>query len=195
MSDAVYDPSAPGGTSTPESSGVARMFGILSIVFGSLVAVSDAADLLLANYMPRLPGGGTADQEALRRASQGVLQFMVAKSGAMLLMSVVLVVIGVGLYKQRESARKAAQAWALIGLAVLAGRAWLWQTKIWPRIEPATRAAFATAMSKAKSPIDADTLVRANHAAEFGVIALLAVYPILLLILLNLRSVRERTQA
>src|SRR3954471_18842135 len=103
--------------------------GVLAIVFGSMVALYDGFRLFLMSAAgsfnkafsaamanaPRQPGApdptaGMARAEALQKE---LAPYTMSLMGAMVLFSVVLIIIGVGLYKRRTWARSAAIGWSV----------------------------------------------------------------------------------
>jgi hypothetical protein len=206
MTDAIHDPTQP--TSSREPSGLARTLGTLSIIFGLLVALADVSELVQGGRIDA--GVGHASWPAVvTEALRATAPYTVGRAGMMVLLSIALVAIGVPLRKRREAARRAALIWALVALGALGLRAWMWEAKIWPRIGPAMQEGFthaveesakkrSTSSSTDRAPMPTfapdrmgAVFGRAMHASEYGTIGLLAIYPLLLLILLRLRSVRE----
>jgi hypothetical protein len=119
-----------------------KVLGTLSIIFGSLIAAWSPFSLVMGTVMkgmtsmvealPRQPGMrdpavdfGAA--QAMLDSQQGYLRVTVT---VMTLMSVALIVVGVGLIRRRAWARKAALGWSVLGLVILLGQsiaffAWL----------------------------------------------------------------------
>jgi hypothetical protein len=108
-----------------------KVLGTLSIVFGGLITAWSPLALFMGpllkgmssmvSAMPHQPGMrdpaldlGAA--EAMLEAQQGYLRVTAA---IMTVLSVALIVVGVGLLKRRESARKGAFAWSVLGLIAL----------------------------------------------------------------------------
>ncbi|HJZ88039.1 MAG TPA: hypothetical protein VKN99_22855 [Polyangia bacterium] len=204
MSDAdaaVHNPPPAQGPTArpPDHSGTAKTIGILSIVFGGLVALSDLFELLVGGR-PIGPAARDVNVAPILEMTRRIQPFTQTRAGLMFFMSLSLALIGIGLIKHRESARKAALVWALAGFAVLGIRAWLWETKIWPTMEPAMREMMKLTMERAerasggqKPPFDIATLVSTMaHAGEYINLGFLAIFPALLLILMNLSAVKER---
>ncbi len=178
--------------------------GVLAIVFGSVLALVDLLRLLAAAVAgslnktlgaamanaPRQPGAPDPtlvmqQAEAIRKA---VAPYAMSLLATMVLFSVVLIVVGVGLYKRRTWARSAALGWSALGLLYLAVDVVVHLSIILPKTQAATRELVA-------SLPDADKvgpMMQAMGGAQTGVVVLtalgLAVFPVLLLILLGRRS-------
>jgi hypothetical protein len=207
VNNAVYSPAAAGGTAVPESSGVARTMGILGIVFGSLMALYDLVQLVSGSGTFKPWGASGLDpnlkplMEQQQQLTRELAPYTMTISGLMFLMSVALILIGVGLYKHRELARRGAMIWSVMAFVVLGLRAWLFSTKIWPKLGPFMDAIFSQVMAQAKTQGNAPQLDpsmmssvmgRTALAVEYGSLGVLAIFPALLLILVSLSSVKER---
>ena len=197
MSQSEY-PNAP-----PESSGIAKTMGILSIVFGSIVALADLWSLATAatKFRPTFGNQDPADMAAAEQFTREIMPYTLTTDAMMLVMSIALIVIGVGLYKQRAMARLAALYWSAAGFVVLGVRTWLFEAKIWPRMQPFMTTIMQHAMEKQHTstkdmPFDPQAFAsNVGHASQYVSIVILAVYPALLLLLLNLPSVKERLRS
>jgi hypothetical protein len=205
MAENPYDPphadsDQPGRYAPPEPSGIAKTMGILSIVFASLVAVSNLWSLATASgrFQPKFGRQDAADLAAAEQFTREIMPYSMTIEAMMLVMSIVLIVIGSGLVKQRAAARLAAIYWSIAGFVVLGVRTWIFETKIWPRMVPFMSAMMERAMTKQHQnvkdmPFDPGALAgNMAHGASYISIVVLAVYPALLLLLLNLPSVKER---
>src|SRR5262249_5633815 len=119
----------------------------------------------------------------------------------MLVMSIVLIVIGAGLVKQRAAARVAAIYWSIAGFVVLGVRTWIFETKVWPRMIPMMHQVMEHALAKqhqSTKDMPFDPMAFAGnmaHGASYIGVVVLAIYPALLLLLLNLSSVKERLRS
>src|SRR5215813_5052221 len=109
MSDAVHvsSESAAAAPRPPEPSGVPRTVGILSIVFGGLTTLSSLSSVLLAGR-PIFLRSQRAMAGPLLELYRRLAPYAQTEGGIMLIMSVALLVIGIGLVGYREAARKAA---------------------------------------------------------------------------------------
>jgi hypothetical protein len=200
-----YDPPhsdyASGGShAPPEPSGIAKTMGVLSIIFASLVILANLWSLATAatRFQPKFGNQDPADLAAAQDFAQQVMPYTLATDSMMLVMSIALLVIGIGLIKQRPIARLAAIYWSLAGFVVLGIRSWLFETKIWPAMQPFMNTVMQHAMEKQHTtgkdmPFDPSAFAGAiGHASQYVSIVILAIFPGLLLLLLNLPSVRER---
>jgi hypothetical protein len=114
-------------------------------------------------------------------------------------MSAVLVVAGIGLLRQREWGRRTAVVWSIVALGVLPLRAAIWEIAIRPHEE---RAAAATAAAMAKELSSAIPALsglggfgggspewygQQARKREYPWLALLATYPVVMMVLLVLK--------
>jgi hypothetical protein len=103
------------------------VLGVLSIIFGSLTAVWSLGMLFMGSLFQRigeltanLPGQTELQRAQLEAANESFAQidwYMKLTGVLYLVMSVALVVVGVGLYRRRVWARRATVMWALAGIA------------------------------------------------------------------------------
>src|SRR5438552_3457244 len=92
---AVFDPPRE-GSGPGESSGVAKTLGVLSIVFGSLHAVSDIWELAQGRGGMRFKMGSdeakkVAEMDEVRHLNETVMPYLTIKAGLMLLLSIALI--------------------------------------------------------------------------------------------------------
>jgi hypothetical protein len=111
-----------------------KVLGTLSIVFGALIAAWSPLSLFMRSFMksmtslvsamPRQPGmrDPTIDMGAAQAIVEAQGSYVIVSSLVMLVMSVALIVIGIGLVKRRAWARRAAIAWSVVGLLILAAQ-------------------------------------------------------------------------
>src|SRR5690349_22665125 len=97
----------------PEPSGIPRTIGILSIVFGGLTTLQSLSSVLFAGR-PFLMRNQRAMAGHLIELTRRVAPYAQTEGGVMLIMSVALLVIGIGLVGYREAARKAAIVWSIV---------------------------------------------------------------------------------
>ena len=207
MAENPYDPpkvadyeSGGGRHAPPEPSGVAKTMGVLSIIFGSLVALSNLWTLATASgrFRPRFGHPDPRDLAAAEELTRQIMPYSLTIEAMMLVMSIALIVIGAGLIKQRPGARSAAFYWSAAGFLVLGVRAWIFESKIWPRLQPFMENIMQHAMEKqgehAKDmPFNPTAFAGAvGHATQYASLVILAIFPALMLLLLNLPSVKER---
>ncbi|MCU1281187.1 MAG: hypothetical protein JWM53_4733 [bacterium] len=105
------------------------VLGVLSIIFGSVTAVLSLLTLFigpffskLSQFTANLPGQSEAQRaqmEAADASFAALAGYMKVSSAAFLIMSVALVIVGVGLYRRRAWARRAAVAWSLAGIVMV----------------------------------------------------------------------------
>ena len=204
MTDAVHVPSAT-DASIPrpaEPSGIPKTMGILSIVFAALVALSNLFNLaggaaVRGMFLPRMPQGQQLPPHFLE-VTQRIVPFQQTEQGVMLIMSLALLIIGIGLVRFRDAARKAAVVWSILAFPVLGFRAWMAETRIWPLEQQLLRdmQSFIRSQPGANQPpFNFEQLTSTvAHGALFANLAVLAVFPALLLILLNLPAVKQTTR-
>jgi hypothetical protein len=203
-----YDPPhadypGPGSHAPPEPSGIAKTMGILSIVFASLVLLANLWSLATAatRFQPKFGHQDPADLVAAQEFTQKIMPYTLATDAMMLVMSIALLAIGIGLVKQRGMARLAAIYWSLAGFVVLGIRVWLFETKIWPQLQPFMNTVMQHAMEKQHTtgkdmPFDPSAFAGAiGHASQYVSVVVLAIFPGLLLLLMNLPSVKERLRS
>ena len=108
-----------------------KVMGTLSIVFGSLTAAWSPLSLFMRSFMkgmssfvsamPRQPG--MRDPAIDMGAAQAMLDaqggYVAMNAIAFTLMSVALIVVGIGLVKRRQWARQAAIGWSIAALVLL----------------------------------------------------------------------------
>jgi hypothetical protein len=207
MSENPYDPphvdsAEPGRYAPPEPSGVAKTMGILSIVFGSLVLVYDlytfATISMQRQFRPRFGHPDPQDLAAAEELTRQIMPYEMGATSAMLVMSIALIVIGVGLTKQKAIARTAAVYWSMLGFVVLGVRAYVFETRIWPKMQPFMQQIVQRAMERQHQTakdmaVDPQALGQTiGHATVYVQLVILAFFPALMLLLLNLPSVKER---
>jgi multisubunit Na+/H+ antiporter MnhG subunit len=105
------------------------ILGTLSITFGSLTAAWSLFGFFvgsmfgkmteLTRSLPNHAGQADAHLEAAAEVMRAQDFYMRVNAAVFLVMSAALVVIGVGLYRRRPWARRAAIGWAVVGLLVL----------------------------------------------------------------------------
>jgi hypothetical protein len=128
------------------------VLGVLSIIFGSITAVTSFLALGLGPLFSKLAqltgsiAGQTATQRAQIEASQAsfahLTGYLMVSAAVFVVMSIALVVVGIGLYRRRAWARRATVAWALTGIVLVVANfifsvAWLqphqraWQHEVY----------------------------------------------------------------
>src|SRR4051794_1455135 len=107
------------------------VLGVLSIIFGSLTALMSLVGMGMGPFFAKLAQvtrdlpGQTEVRRARLEASQAsfahVTSYLYVTSTVLVIMSIALVVIGVGLYRRRAWARQATVAWAIVALTLACG--------------------------------------------------------------------------
>lgn len=179
--------------------------GVLSMVFGALVAVYSGFNLVfqsvsgplmsslgqLAANAPRRPGqpDPTLMLTKLGEVMKSVAPYTTALMGGKVLLSLALVAIGYGLYRRMRWARSGALGWSALALVFLVAELMVTIGVIQPRMSAAMQEAF-------RSMPAGDPGVAMMHAMQGsqGIVTIVvnvilyAPFPVLLLILCGRRS-------
>jgi hypothetical protein len=192
-------------TARARRSPTATTFGILSIVFGAvggLYELGHVAAQAVDMFVPMTPSFAAASTE-LQAAGPGIAVNAVIFCA----MSAVLVVAGIGLLRQREWGRRTAVVWCIAALCVVPLRAAIWELAIRPHTE---RAAAATAAAMAKELSSAIPALsgfggfsggspawygQQARSREYPRLLLLAAYPVVMMVMLMQRGVRDSLAA
>jgi hypothetical protein len=119
-----------------------------------------------------------------------LLQLEMGIWGVMTVMSIALIVVGIGVWRHREVARKAMLIWSVLALAIIAGRMATQAFLIQPHAARHQRELMER--QGAMNP-NAEQMLQVGKAwAVFGDLVIWAPYPILALILLSRPRVRDR---
>ncbi|MGZ3429945.1 MAG: hypothetical protein ACXVCV_25015, partial [Polyangia bacterium] len=131
--------------------------GVLAIIFGAIVALYDGGRLGLTSMagsinktfgaaMPQTPG--QPDPKIMMERAQAVAKqltpYTASLMAAMVVFSLVLIFIGVGLYKRKSWARSAAIGWSALGLIYLAADTIVQLTIILPRTQAMMQEIFTS---------------------------------------------------
>ena len=183
-----------------EPSRLVRALAVVSIVGGSIVGFAELVDLAkqigaLGAHPVALPPTTpdpplSAALNAAERLGAEVAPFVLARDALMLVMSVVLIVIGAGLLRQREVARKAARAWSLSALVVLGARALVFECVLWPKVRLVMQA-VGGAVATVGAPDLTHAFTGLARFAEYASLVVLAVLPILLISLMGMPTVKQ----
>jgi hypothetical protein len=139
------------------------VLGVLSIVFGSLMAAWKAFSLLVqglvSNFLggmgqmmkdlPRQPGAPdpTAVFDGMKNMMQNLMHqlapYTYAVEGGKILMSIALVVIGYGLYKRLDWGRTGAIGWSVLALLFIVFELVVQLTVVMPRMNAAMQDFYA----------------------------------------------------
>lgn len=181
--------------------------GVLSIIFGSLVTLLSAFNLVVNSTdmgTSILSSVGQLAASAPRRAGQPdpaammarvsavvheVKPYTTALTGGKLLLSIALIIIGVGLYKRQRWARSGAIGWGALALLFLAGEIMVNVGIIQPRMNAAMQEMFAASANGAP----AAAMMKAMGGAQSGMavvggLLFWAPFPVVLLALCGRRS-------
>lgn len=178
--------------------------GVLSMVFGSLVAVANGFRLLfsslgasffgnlgrLAASAPRRPG--EPDPSVLVERMTAVMKELAPYTNAItagkLLLSIALIVIGYGLYKRLRWSRSASLAWSALALLFLAAELLITVGIIQPRTMAVMKEVMASSGDAAGTAM-MRALGGSQTAITVGVnLLLFAPFPLVLLALCGRRS-------
>lgn len=178
----AYPQGAPQPPTPPAPTAAPYVFGILSIVFGGLLILSSLWSLVSAVSTAAL---GPVFASLLPTAAMPpdvMLTWAIctaATAGLMLLMSIALLVSGIGLVKKRAWGRTWSFVWSIASFPVLVVRLVIWHAGV----EPATAKAVAAIV-----PMGA--ALQGRHFLGFEDVwcVCLSVYPILLLTMVPRRD-------
>jgi hypothetical protein len=96
------------------------VLGVLSIIFGAVVAVYAAVTPFVNSGMTKLVrAGGQIQAEATTAAFDAQRGYLQLTTAVYVPMSLALLFIGIGLYRRRVWARRAAIGWSLVGVVWL----------------------------------------------------------------------------
>jgi hypothetical protein len=170
----------------PQRSGAASAIGILGIIFGVLITLGGGLQVGCRALLQNLQAPQARTAEIMR-----LLQLEMGIWGVMTLMSIALIIIGVGVWRHRETARKAMLIWSIAALAVIAGRM---ATQAFVMQPQAAKYQQELLEQQGQRPgPETEQILRMGRAwAVFGDLIIWAPYPIVGLILLTRRSVRDR---
>jgi hypothetical protein len=177
----TYAP-APG----PQRSAAASVLGTLGIIFGALITLGGVLQVGCRALLSSLQVPNAKNPEIMR-----LVQLEMGLWGVMTVMSIALIVIGIGVWRHREVARKAMLVWAALALALIAGRMATQAFVIQPQAERHQREIFHR--EGAETNPQTEQVLRVSRAwAIWGDLVIWAPYPILSLVLLSRPRVRDR---
>jgi len=184
-----------------------KVFGILGASFGGLNLLYNVYSIIQGVLQMRQfermttqttsgpgPGGGPSPFGALNMSEffEANLKITISHGIAMMVMDVAIIAIGVLLIQRKEIGRKLAIAWAGLAIIVLIGRALSIELWLMPHLDK-----FMGSMSKGVSengfPNSTVFSAVARVATYIG-LAILAIWPITLLVAMNLQSVKRGIQ-
>lgn len=185
------------------------VLGVLSMVFGGVVALSNLANLTLQRLQGRLqapmlefarrrapPDAPDLTQafDRVRVVTEELRPITTALSLTKLVLSLLLIWIGYRLYCRSAAARRGALAWSIAALLAIAGEAFVQATVVMPRVQAATRASRFNQPRRwpASTGLNPEQLMRIQgKAAVVGQAIVFAVFPLVLLALLGVPSARD----
>jgi len=186
----------------PKTSGIVRTLGVIAIVSGNLVGLAylyqltDTLDRRAA-VVPA-PGAPTTasgfDWATIEADARATDSWLAAGECGFVVMSAALVVVGIGLVREREVWRRIALVWSAVALVVLAGHAALWELGAAPHMVAALDCLRQSHVApELMAPIISAFQARLSMAEtmEFAAIGVLMVFPIALLRLLTRQSVKD----
>ncbi|HEY3449551.1 MAG TPA: hypothetical protein VGK67_24575 [Myxococcales bacterium] len=177
-----------------------KILGIVGIALGALTSVSSTVGLVAqpvlkramsafsqwADQLPQQPGqprmGDLMDRTA--EALEATRPYQLAQSGAMLALSVALLVIGIAMLQRRKWSRRAAMGWAVAALAFVPVMIWI-QAFV---IQPMTQEAVYRSMPQVpQAQLRFQGFLRSFQAASaaVGTVTFYAPFPVVLFALLK----------
>lgn len=175
--------------------------GILSMVFGSLIALWNAVQLAisvaapalvsqisaLTKNLPQKPGQPDPQlvMSHMAETARELAPYTQALLGGKLILSLALIVIGYGLSQRRGWSRSGAVAWGALALLFTFTEAIVQATIIQPRSVAALKTVMASAPNAAALQ---QTMSAQSTALPLLLVALFAPFPIVLLALCGRRS-------
>jgi hypothetical protein len=170
----------------PQRSGAASALGILGIIFGVLIALQQASCIGITALVQAAQAPEARDPELMR-----LLQLDMGLKGVMAIMAVALIIVGVGVWRHRDSARKAMVIWSIIALVIVAGRTAIEAIIVVPQSAKHQRILLER-QGQADDP-QAVEMLKTTQRVSVGLVPLVwAPFPIVSLLLLTRRSVRDR---
>jgi hypothetical protein len=177
---------APGYAPPPPTrSAAASVIGTLGIIFGSLVTLGGVLQVGCRALVQSIQVPRAREPELLR-----LLQLEMGLWGLMTLSAIALIIIGIGVWRHREMARKAMLAWSILALCIIGARM---ATQAFV-MQPAA-AKFQREMLERQGsggPASEQVLRVGRVWAIYGDLLIWAPYPIVALVLLSRPSVRDR---
>lgn len=158
--------------------GAPKVFGVLSIIFGSLVTLTSLFGLASSGkpmFMPSNIEGG-AMIRAFEEFHQATRTVSLIQGIVMAGMSIALIIIGTGQLKYRRWAAGASVKWGILALLVLVGQAVVNVAIVGPAMEK-----FMNAMTDA-GPVGMPNMGGLMKFSLFSGLVINAVYPILLIV-------------
>jgi hypothetical protein len=185
------------------------VLGVLSMVLGGVTAFTSLFGLMtqpltkgwmgmFGDLMSKAPrrAGAPDPGEMMRRgaeAMEAVRPYQMVLSGTLLVLSLVVVVIGYGLYHRRAWSRAAAIGWAIAALCFVPVMAWIQGGVIQPRTQAAMYDAMPHQGSQQMQFMRTFGRMQAV-AAAFGAVFMYTPFPVVLLALMGRKSAKNDLQ-
>lgn len=194
----------------PQAEGPAttlKVFGILALVFSSLNAAGNALSIVQAAFSSSVtmpPPTSTATpsaiemHEAIVDYTEAAMKVAAVQGGVMVLMDVALFTLGILLLQRREVARKGCIAWAAAAFVVLVGRAAAFEIVLWPKLRrfmDGMSEGFASAGGSGGPAGFFGLFTGFAHFGQYISLVAMAVFPICLLVFMNLASTKAQVRA
>lgn len=178
------------------------VLGVLSIIFGSLTALYSAFGLLSQRYVrdfssqllavgPHRPGAPdpTEMMRRLTEVQEQLAPVMYTLSGGMVVLSLILIAVGLGLYRRQPWSRPASVMWAISGLAFIPVHIYLQVAIVQPRMMEVLRATSASS-GLPSGMMDSMAGVQKGLAVIVSIV-MYAPFPVILLALMGRSSARN----
>lgn len=181
----VSPPTLPPGA----PSSIPKVFGIIHICYAALGAVGALLGIVSILSMKLLASEMGGEIEGLRTMSEaydGMAAYTYVDAGLKLALAILLLVSGVGLLKRRAWALKTSVCWA-VSRIVIAVLMVVWQMQVMQDFQRKLGELQAQAPEQGQEQLQQ---MGQNFGTVIGVIFLL-VYPVICLIFLSRKSVRE----
>jgi hypothetical protein len=136
--------------------------------------------------------------EAIVDYTEAAMKLAAVQGGVMVLLDIALFTLGIMLLQRREIARKGAIAWAIAALVVLIGRAAAFELVMWPKLRrfmDGMNEGLAAAGGSGGPAGFFGLFTGFAHAGQCVSLVAMAVFPLCLLVFMNLASTRAQVRA
>jgi hypothetical protein len=178
------------------------VLGILSIIFGSVIALINVAGLLIQRQVrdfstemvamsPRHAGGPDPAEMMKKMAAvqEQLAPVLHTISGGMVALSLILIAVGLGLARRQPWSRPASIMWALAALAFIPVQIYLQVAIVQPRMMEVMRETMAS--SGMPSGFMTSMQGAQKGMAVLGSVLFYAPFPVILLVLMGRSSARN----
>jgi hypothetical protein len=180
---------------SPAGSATVLTFGILAVVLGSIVLLSDVVEIVRQTMVLR--GAVTATSlgpvwDELAAEQRAMAPGLLLRAVLMLAMSGALLALGIGLLRRREWARQASIVWSSVAFGVLALRVVLWEVVIQPHMDRMMQI-MADSLRGAGLPSLSGfvgSLAGSGRPAEYASTLVLAAFPVVMLVMMTRPAVK-----